>query len=64
MADEPAITINGQPLDVGQSMTVRVAIETFAMCLEDGMMDDANDKALVAAYRARIVEIRRLMHNV
>lgn len=62
--DEPAITISGQLLSVGEAMTVRVALESFAMNLvSDGLGDDEHGKAMTAAYLARIEDIRRKMYG-
>lgn len=58
---ESRITINGVPLGEGQAMTVRVAIESLASSLDDGLGDDEHGRAMVAAYRARIAELRELM---
>lgn len=59
--DEPSITINGVPLTVGQAMTVRCAIESFATTLEDGLGDDEEGRAMTAAYQARINELRAMI---
>ena len=37
---EPCIMINGKMLTSGESMTIRVAIESFALTLKDGLGDD------------------------
>lgn len=60
--DEPYITINGTPLSVGQAMTIRVALSSFASELSsDGLGDDEHGKAMTAGYLARAAEIFRLM---
>lgn len=58
---EPAITINGRPLTEGQAMTMRVALENFAMDLTEGLGDDEHGKLMTGLYRARIAEIRTFM---
>ena len=55
---EPDITINGTALNFAQAMTVRVAIETFAMSAADPEMGEIGQ-----AYRARIEEIRQMMYK-
>ena len=61
--DEPIITVNGIRLTDAQAMTVRVAIESFAMSLKtDGLGDDAHGKNMVALYRDRISEMRRFIY--
>jgi hypothetical protein len=56
---EADITINGKRLTGGQSMTVRVAIEHFALWLAtEGCGDDEHGKRMNAAYLERIREIR------
>jgi hypothetical protein len=59
---EPTITINGVTLTTAQTMTVRVAIESFAMDLQSGVLGkDAHGKAMTKGYLARIAEIRILI---
>lgn len=61
---EARISINGTRLTEGQSMTVRVAMESFATSLRsDGLGDDAHGKAMTAAYLARYTEIARLIYR-
>ena len=55
---EAIITINGQTLTMGQSMTIRVAIENFAMCLTSGLGEDETGRAICERYKSRIKEIR------
>lgn len=64
MAEEPNIVINGKLLTVGQAMTVRVAIGSFLMSLEEGLGDDEHGKAMTEAYRTRIREICGLMASI
>lgn len=62
MDPEPTITINGQTLTVGQAMTVRVALESFAMDLtKRGLGNDEHGKAMTHNYRANIDAIRALI---
>lgn len=63
--DEPVITINGTTLSVGQAMTLRVAIGSFAMSLHaDGLGDDEHGRMMVEGYLARAHEIAVLMAAV
>lgn len=63
-SNEPIITINGKTLSIGQAMTVRVAIESFMLDLDaDGLGDDDTGRQMTANYKARINEIRKLIHN-
>ena len=44
MWTEPEITINGKKLSIGETMTVRVALESFVLSLnEEGLGPDAVD---------------------
>lgn len=59
---EASISIEGVELTFSQSMTLRVALETFAMTLHDtGLGDDKTGKALTAGYLERVREIRALI---
>lgn len=62
MCCEPLITIWGKELSIYQSMTIRVAIESFAIDLmHNGLGDDDMGKKMVAGYMQRIEEIRALI---
>ena len=62
---EPAIVINGTTLSSGQSMTVRVALESFATDLhESGLGNDDRGKQMAKAYLANIDTIRQMMYRV
>jgi len=61
--EEPIKAVNGVRLTVGQAMTLRVALETFAMSLNDGLGNDEHGKNMMAAYRARVIELRRIMYG-
>lgn len=59
---EPEITINGILLSVGQSMTVRVAIQSFLMSLaETGCGNDEHGRKMTAAYQRLCAEINDAM---
>lgn len=59
---EPTITVNGTELSDGQAMTVRVALETFALTLfHEGLGQDETGTAICRGYLARIEEVRGMM---
>ena len=56
---EPKITINDQRCSGAESMTIRVALESFAMELQsNGLGDDENGKALTDGYLKQIESVR------
>ena len=57
---EPKIIINDQPLNNAQAMTMRVAVENFAMDLFDRREDENEIDKL---YLERISEIREMMYT-
>ncbi len=60
--NEARITINGVELTIGQSMTLRVALQSFAMDLrENGLGSDETGKAIAKGYLARISEMNDLI---
>jgi hypothetical protein len=61
---EASITVNGIPLTMSQSMTVRVALATFALDLqsERGLGDDEHGKAMVNGYMSAIRAIHQMMY--
>lgn len=60
--NEPFITINGQPLTVGESMTVRNAVTTFhAEMRTEGLGDDEHGKRMAEAYAKNCESIFRKM---
>lgn len=62
--DEPAITVNGVPLSVGQSMTVRVALVAFYQeMIIEGLGDDEHGKKMATAYKARASEVLAIMRR-
>lgn len=61
---EADVTINGTQLTKAQSMTLRVALESFAMSLShDGLGNDEHGEKMAAAYLARASEIRESMYR-
>jgi hypothetical protein len=59
--DEPIKTLNGIALSIGQAMTLRVAIESFAISLvHEGLGEDEHGRAMTKAYLTRINELRAI----
>lgn len=59
---EPDIEINGWQCTPAMAMTIRVALNSFAMELEaNGLGDDEHGKAMKAGYLARAREVNDLM---
>lgn len=64
MTKEPKIIINGFTLAEGEAMTIRVAIEGFAMYLtEEGLGEDEGGKKLAAAYLNNINSMRKYIYR-
>lgn len=61
--DEPNITVNGTTLTLAQAMTVRIALQTFAIGLADGLGDDDAGKAIAKGYLAAIRAINELIET-
>ncbi len=62
MTEEPTIVINGKRLTVGQSMTVRNALESFAFRLScEGLGEDEHGARMTAGYLSQIDEIRDII---
>jgi hypothetical protein len=63
-AEEAEIIVNGQVLTSGQSMTLRVALEGFALNLkEEGLGDDEHGKEMTKLYLDRVSEIRKVLYK-
>lgn len=61
---EAVIEINGWQLTPAQSMTLRVAMESFAADLDHhGLGEDYHGKRMTTAYLDRISEIRVSMYK-
>lgn len=59
---EPNIEINGWQCTPAMAITIRTAIEGFAMDLQhNGLGNDEHGKAMKEGYLARIQEVRELM---
>jgi hypothetical protein len=62
MQEEAEITINGVKLSDSESMTVRVAIDTLANVLAEGI-DEAEGLELSETYLASLSKIQNLLEN-
>jgi hypothetical protein len=58
---EADITISGIKLTAAQSMTVRVAIQSFAIHCEHALKQDASATNLYKGYMARINDLNELI---
>ena len=64
MSNESNIYINGHLLNESQSMTVRVAIESFSSDLiENGLGDDDVGIGITKGYLQKISEMRKFMYE-
>lgn len=62
MQDEAEITISGVKLTDAESMTVRVAIDTLANVLAEGV-EDEGARALTDRYMASLSRIQALLER-
>jgi len=62
MQDEAEITISGEKLTDAESMTVRVAIDTLANVLAEGL-EEQEAKALTEMYLASLTRIQTLLES-
>lgn len=62
---EPPIYINGVKLTSGQAMAVRVACSAFIAELDrrDSPSGNVRDHRMRDGYRARILEVMRIIHS-
>ena len=58
---EPVITINGHLLTTAQAMTVRVAVEAWAIDLRVGLGDDEHGRKMTDTYHGCIRAIRGMI---
>ncbi len=62
MTREPRIIINGYEISEAAAMTIRVAVENFAMDLQtNGLGKDETGRKITAGYLAQIEVIRYLI---
>ena len=62
MQDEAEITISGVRLSTEESMTVRVAIDTLANVLAEGL-EDPDGRALTERYAEALGRIQKLLES-
>ncbi len=63
MQDEADIIINGTKLTDAQSMTVRVAVDTLANVLAEGLSLDGEDKGMAERYASSLSAIQDLLDS-
>jgi hypothetical protein len=63
MQDEADITINGTKLNDAESMTVRVAIDTLANVLAEGLGLENDGTALTDLYMTSLSRIQMLLES-
>jgi hypothetical protein len=63
MQDEAQITINGTKLTDLESMTIRVAIDTLANVLAEGLEMDEEGTTLAERYMSSLTRIQTLLDN-
>jgi hypothetical protein len=63
MQDEAEITINGAKLSDAESMTVRVAIDTLANVLAEGLGFESDGIALTDRYMTSLSRIQTLLES-
>ena len=62
MQDEAEITISGEKLSDAESMTVRVAIDTLANVLAEGL-EEQEGRALSEVYSGSLSRIQSLLES-
>lgn len=63
MNKEPEIIINGVKMSEGEAMTIRVAIGSFSISLQDGLGDDETGRAICEGYQNSITDINKVMFD-
>lgn len=63
MQEEADITINGTKLTDAESMTVRVAIDTLANVLADGLELEGDGPSVSERYVTSLTSIQTLLEN-
>jgi hypothetical protein len=63
MQDEAEITINGTKLSESESMTVRVAIDTLANVLAEGLGAEGEGIPVTERYMSALSRIQTLLDN-
>jgi hypothetical protein len=63
MQDEASIIINGTKLTDSESMTIRVAVDTLANVLAEGLEMEGDAEELTERYRAALIRIQSLLES-
>ncbi len=63
MHDEAEITINGTKLTDAESMTLRVAVDTLANVLAEGVESETDGVELTERYMAALIRIQALLET-
>jgi len=63
MQEEAEIIINGSKLSDDESMTVRVAVDTLANVLAEGLESESDGKALAERYMSALTRIQTLLDH-
>jgi len=58
---EPVITVNGVTLSTAEAMTMRVALGSFLMSLQEGLGDDETGKSITRGYKRCADNIHQFM---
>jgi hypothetical protein len=63
MKEEASITINGSKLSDAESMTIRVAVDTLANVLAEGLEMEGDAQELTERYMAALTRIQTLLES-
>jgi hypothetical protein len=63
MQEEASIIINGTKLADSESMTIRVAVDTLANVLAEGLEMEGDAEELTERYRAALIRIQALLES-
>ena len=63
MTEEASITINGSKLSDAESMTIRVAVDTLANVLAEGLEMEGDAQELTERYMAALTRIQTLLES-
>jgi hypothetical protein len=63
MQEEASIVINGSKLSDAESMTIRVAVDTLANVLAEGLEMEGDAQELTERYMAALTRIQTLLES-
>lgn len=63
MQEEATVTINGTKLSDAESMTIRVAVDTLANVLAEGLEMEGDAQELAERYMAALTRIQALLDS-